>query len=255
MMLAAHRDGHVVVTQPAHAWLSGQLARAWGNERFGRFEPWEDVCLAAEQHDVGMTAWDQSPTLDPATGLPATFMQMDLETHLRQWTEGPKRVLVQSPYAALLTSMHGSVLFQRRREDPRVAEFLTARRAFEERLVSTLDVPAAEVARNQRLLWTWDGMSLGLILGWAPWRAERVPAIDGGMLDVRLERDGDVHTLEPWPFASARVTVRVEGRVLRRTFTSVEHLHEALAKASWTKLEYELRPAELLNRRRSSPNS
>jgi len=25
----------VVVTQPAHAWLSGQLARAWGNERFG----------------------------------------------------------------------------------------------------------------------------------------------------------------------------------------------------------------------------
>src|SRR5450759_3279039 len=60
MMLAAHRDGHVVVTQPAHAWLSGQLARAWGNERFGRFEPWEDVCLAAEQHDVGMTAWDLS---------------------------------------------------------------------------------------------------------------------------------------------------------------------------------------------------
>jgi hypothetical protein len=255
MMLAAHRDGHVVVTQPAHAWLSGQLARAWGNECFGRFEPWEDVCLAAEQHDVGMTAWDQSPTLDPATGLPATFMQMDLETHLRQWTEGPKRVLVQSPYAALLTSMHGSALFQRRREEPRVAEFLTARRAFEQRLLSTLDVAAAEVTRNQRLLWTWDGMSLGVILGWAPWAAQRVPAAGEGMLDLRLERDGDVHTLEPWPFVAERLTVRVEGRVLRRTFTSVEQLHEALAKAPWTKLQYELRPAGLVNRRRSSPNS
>jgi hypothetical protein len=62
------------------------------------------------------------------------------------------------------------------------------------------------------------------------------------MLDIRLERDGDVHTLEPWPFASDRVTVRIEGRLLPRTFTSAEHLHQALAKAPWTKLHYELRP-------------
>jgi hypothetical protein len=96
---------------------------------------------------------------------------------------------------------------------------------------------------------------LGLILGWAPWRAERVPAAGEGVLDVRLEHDGDVHTLEPWPFAIERVTVRIEGRVLRRTFTSVEHLHEALANAPWTKLRYELRPAELLMRRGSSPTS
>jgi hypothetical protein len=242
MMLAAHRDGHVVVTQPAHAWLAGQLARAWGNGRFGRFEPWEEVCLAAEQHDVGMTAWDQSPTLEAATGLPTTFMEMDLETHLRQWTEGPERVLVQSRYAALLTSMHGSALFERRRQDPRVGEFLAARYAFEQRLLAGLDRPAAEVARNQRLLWTWDGMSLGLILGWAPWTSERVPAADGAMLDVRLERHGDVHTLAPWPFAYERVSARAEGRLVQRTFTNAEDLREALAAAPWTELRYELRP-------------
>ena len=28
-MLATHPDGHVAVAQPAHAWLSGQLALAW----------------------------------------------------------------------------------------------------------------------------------------------------------------------------------------------------------------------------------
>jgi hypothetical protein len=179
MMLAEHRDGRVVVTQPAHAWLSGQLARAWGNERVGRFEPWEEVCLAAEQHDVGMTVWDRSPSLNTATGLPTTFVEMDLEVHLRLWTEGPERVLAQSRYAALLTSLHGSALFQRRRQDPRVAEFLATRRAFEQRLLATLDLPDAELSRNQRLLWTWDGQSLGLILGWAPWTAQRVPAADG----------------------------------------------------------------------------
>ena len=52
----SHRDdeeGLIVIGQPAHAWVSGQLARAWGNDRFGHFEPWEEVRLAAEQHDVG----------------------------------------------------------------------------------------------------------------------------------------------------------------------------------------------------------
>jgi hypothetical protein len=242
MMLAAHRDGRVVVTQPAHAWLSGQLARAWGNDRFGRFEPREEVCLAAEQHDVGMTEWDRSPTLNAATGLPTTFMEMDLETHLRQWTEGPERVLVQSRYAALLASLHGSALFAGRSQDPRVAEFLATRRAFVQRLLATLDRPAAEVSRNQRLLWTWDGLSLGLILDWAPWTAQRVPAADGATLDVRLDRDGDVHTVAPWPFAREQVTVRLEGRLLQGSFTGAEDLHHALARAPWTDLQYELRP-------------
>jgi hypothetical protein len=57
--LVLHRadpEGLIVIGQPAHAWVSGQIARAWGNERFGHFEPWEDVCLAAEQHDLGMAA-------------------------------------------------------------------------------------------------------------------------------------------------------------------------------------------------------
>ena len=38
-----HREdpaGLVVIAQPAHAWVSGQLARAWGNARFGAVAPW-----------------------------------------------------------------------------------------------------------------------------------------------------------------------------------------------------------------------
>src|SRR5579875_1229094 len=42
-MLVREDDGGVLaVGQPAHAWLAGQLARAWGNERFGAVEPWEE---------------------------------------------------------------------------------------------------------------------------------------------------------------------------------------------------------------------
>jgi hypothetical protein len=242
MMLAAHRDGRVLVTQAAHAWLAGQLARAWGNEQFGDFHPWEEVCLAAEQHDVGMTGWERSPTLNPATGLPTTFTEMDLETHLSQWTDGPARMLVQSRYAALLASMHASALFRRRGEDPRVAAFLEEREKFEEGLLGALERPADEVARNQRLLWTWDGLSLAVILGWGPWTAQGVPGAEGAVLDVRLGREGDAHTLTPWPFAREHVTLRIEGRLLSRTFTSDEDLHEGLAHAPWTELRYELYP-------------
>ncbi len=66
-----HREDEtrlILIGQPAHSWVSGQLARAWGNERFGRFEPWEEVCLAAEQHDIGMAAWDAAPELNEGQG-------------------------------------------------------------------------------------------------------------------------------------------------------------------------------------------
>src|SRR5207237_688966 len=83
----------------AHAWVSGQLARNWVLDRV---EPWEEVCLAAEQHDIGMAAWDAAPELNPGTGRPYSFIEMPLETHLRLWTAAPERMLPQSRYAAVL---------------------------------------------------------------------------------------------------------------------------------------------------------
>ena len=110
MLLREEPDGVVTIGQPAHAWVSGQLARAWGNERFGEVAPWEEVCLGAEQHDLGMTDWELEPTLNSATGLPHSFIEMPLEAHLRVWSAAPWRMLRQSRYAALLVSI-GVFLF------------------------------------------------------------------------------------------------------------------------------------------------
>jgi Protein of unknown function (DUF3891) len=251
MMLARHARGHVAVGQPAHAWLSGQLARAWGNERFGAVEPREEVCLAAEQHDIGMAEWDLAPTLDRDSGLPTTFLAMDLQTHLRLWSAGPRKLLTQSRYAALLASLHGSALYggQRgergdaaARDREQIRDFLDAGRAFQARLRATLDADERELSRNQRLLWTWDGLSLALILQWAPWTAAGVPAAQEPALDLRLGGAGGRHTLAPWPFAVERVTVRTEGRLLEQRQPDEASLHEALARAPWVQLAYELRP-------------
>jgi hypothetical protein len=40
VLLRRDGDGVVAIGQPAHAWVSGQFARAWGNERFGAVDPY-----------------------------------------------------------------------------------------------------------------------------------------------------------------------------------------------------------------------
>ncbi len=46
MLFREDPEGAIAISQPAHAWLTGQLARAWGNQQFGDFAPSEEVCLA-----------------------------------------------------------------------------------------------------------------------------------------------------------------------------------------------------------------
>src|SRR5215210_250512 len=170
MLLRPDGDGAVVaIGQASHAWLSGQLARAWGNERFPAPAPREEVCLGAEQHDVGMALWDLAPERNPATGLPNQFFEMDRRTHLRLWTAAPGRMLTQSRYAALLVSLHGTGLYERfppRTDDPEiaraVAEYLAGQRALQDTLAGELRAVPVELRRNQALLAAWDDLSLAL---------------------------------------------------------------------------------------------
>ena len=78
MLYRLEKQGRIAITQPMHAWLAGQLARAWGNERFGEAAPWEEVRLGEEQHDMTLATQrgSRAPTLNPQTGLPYSFVEM-----------------------------------------------------------------------------------------------------------------------------------------------------------------------------------
>jgi len=257
MLLRRDRDAVIAIGQPAHAWLSAQLARAWGNERFGEVEPWEEVCLGAEQHDIGMAAWDQRPTLNPRTGLPRSFMELELEVHLAIWSAAAPLVLLQSRYAALLVSLHGTSLYERRdvahldRSDAdRVRAFLDGQRELQDGLLATLRADprtaaaAAEAAvrRNRRLVWSWDSLSLGLLLQWAPFELEAVPTADGDVdVGVRVGDTGAI-SLDPWPFDRAHLTLRCEGRRLAGRFDDEATMRAALAGSPWVTLEFEFAP-------------
>jgi hypothetical protein len=267
VLLRTDARGVLAIGQASHAWLSGQLARAWGNERFGAVEPLEPVCLAAEQHDVGMAEWDLHPTFTPRTGLPHGFTEMPLETHLELWRRGPRRLITQSRYAALLVSMHGRRLYELRDletmapdDAAAVTAFIEDQNALERQLSDALradpvTTPTAAprlVERNSDLLWTWDYMSLALCLGWAPCTAKRVPTGGSNPTDVRIDpgTSPTTLTLDPWPFSRPdAITVRCEGRHLEDRYGSESELTAALAAAPWQTVEFTLRPAQRRSRR------
>ena len=250
MLLRKDDRGVLAIGQQSHAWISGQLARGWGNERFGAVLPYEEVCLGAEQHDVGMAAWDLAPTRNPETGLPHSFVEMPLGVHIELWRTGPRLLLSQSRYAALLASMHGCRLYEMRDlsrtaapDASKIREFLRRQREFQERLVRSLRADEELLARNSQLVWTWDFMSLAVCLDWAPCTAKDVPA-DDGEVDLELAPGPGIRRLivAPWPFAGHAVTVRCEGRRLKSGYESDDALAQAFAEAPWETVEFDLVP-------------
>lgn len=253
-------DGLIVMTQPMHAWIAAQLARQWGNAAFSTFAPWEEVCLGAEQHDVGMTAWDQAPTLNLRTGRPYSFMNMPTREHITGWARAGRQALAQGRYPALLTSLHGTGLYERyhdwTRDTPEEARaaraYLNDEYAFQEWLLDTLRrdpvyAPYATdevVARNRRLVAAWDRFSLALCHGVrTPMTIADVPAAarETSLTLAPIENDPLNVTVDPWPFRADTVRLVCEGRRLPQTFTDETAMRAALTAALWVTLVTELR--------------
>jgi hypothetical protein len=255
MLLRRDSRGVLAIGQQSHAWICGQLARAWGNESFGAFEPYEEVCLGAEQHDIGMAAWDLAPSRNPSTGLPYSFVEMPLDLHIELWTAGPRLIVSQSRYAAVLASIHGSRLYEMRdlhsTPEPdagKIRAFLRQGREFQDGLLRSLfgDTEAGRtaVARNSQLIWTWDFISLAVCLDWAPCTPTEVPTVDAAV-SIAITASGPARlTFDPWPFAAAGpVLLRCEGRRLSAAgYDTDDELATAFAGAPWETAEFELVP-------------
>ena len=237
MLLREDGDAVVAIGQGSHSWMSGQLARRWDPPP----APYEEVCLAAEQHDIGMAEWDRRPVLNPATGLPYSFLELPVATAIGLWSAAPAKLLTQSRYAALLVSMHGTALSRWRnldKLDPAdrtiVEDYLAAQGEVQAALTRQLEADAEALARNQRLVWAWDSMSLALCLRWT------TVSVGGYTL---TEAAPDRFTIEPWPFRSAEVRVHCEGRMLTRRYETEPQLHAALDHAPSVMLSFTLAPS------------
>jgi hypothetical protein len=261
MLIRNDPAGPIAIAQPNHAWVSGQLARAWGNERFGPVEPWEEVCLGAEQHDLGWADWEQRPSLHPTTGLPRRFFELPTGEHVGIWRNASQRMLTQSRYAALLTSLHVSGLYERHdyvndtpEEAQAARDFLASERAFQERLLASLasdprytaHVTAEVVRRNRRLIATWDALSL--LFGTGKRVDSSITNVPSAADDLTLTvspvaGSEDRWTVSPWPFQSATVSLRFEGRRVPTVPIEDESAWQsAYAAAQWVSVDVTLSP-------------
>jgi hypothetical protein len=240
-------DSVLCIGQASHGWLAGQLARAWGNERFGSFPRREEVCLGAEQHDVGWVDWDLAPGLNAKTGQPLEFHQLARAAHVAIWEGAPLRLVTQSLYAALLCSRHATLLYERwvdpstftAEERALVDEYLIAARARQQSFAAAAHVSTEEAEHASGLIAAWDDMSLTLCHA-KPGTIRQVP-IPGGESTALLIEQADQLTrpgpwshawsVDPWPFMDDAVEVHCEGRLLAGRFTDERSLHAALARA------------------------
>ena len=145
-MLKTKRGSQVwLITQPAHAEVSGQMAAHWGNEEFavpGHFSASADservrreVVLAVAEHDNGWWEWEADPPLSADDGLPQGLGEVVANpvAGMERWRLGIPRLAERHPYASLLIGDHAHRLYEAQfnpRHPPELTHHLLIGRAF-----------------------------------------------------------------------------------------------------------------------------
>jgi hypothetical protein len=254
-------DRTITISQTSHSWISGQLARAWGNDLFSRFEPFEQMCYAAEQHDIGFLDWESRPTLDIKTGLPYTFDELPESLHFEIWHQGISQLVPVCYYASLVVSLHFSSLCERFHQrqsgtvQPEVENFLESQREHQNKARKELQrdpfleraVVSEVLEYHCGLIAVWDFLSLELCRGRsAEFKIPHVPISDARQVDLFLrqkDKTESIWEVDPWPFAVQTLTALCEGRMLNQRFTETEKMRRALSDSHRVTVLFNLAPA------------
>jgi len=213
----------LAISQPAHAWISGQILRAW-DEALG-----EPLLLAAEQHDIGWLDWETAPTFNSETGRPHLFREVGAATHSPMWRQGVERALgAWGAHVALLVSRHGGVIYRRYTHRHRIGEadaaaaqaYLKAQAPVEAAWAETLGLDAIALQKETALVALSDTLSLVLCGELkTPIELEAPNAREGTETLRLIERPGHPFEfiLSPWPLRQDVLTVEGEARPLPAT--------------------------------------
>lgn len=255
MILRAPEDGiRLLIPQPSHALLSGQMMAAWGAPGFARPDPAAEVILAAGQHDLAWLPWETAPTLDPHSGLPHAFTDLGAAVHAPMWARGVEMARAAwGLWPALLISLHGTRIYTQYMDADRlppddhaaIDRNVAKEDALQAEWRARLGASPAQVRRNSDLVAVTDALSLALCFA-EPDKAGEAPMEDGTSRPMQLIRQGKSRwSLDPWPFRGSALTVRCEAIRLPADihWTDEEAMRRDLRHADWTPLAETLVPA------------
>ncbi len=230
MLIREDGAAWTAIGQPAHAWLAAQVAAAWAPA------PAPDVLLGVAQHDVVWGEWDRRPPLHE--GRAASFLEAPVDERLALWSGAADRVVAQSPYAALLVSLHATNIHTRYgAPPPAAAPLLAEQRATQDALLARLGVTREDAERDAELVFCADAISLTLCHGWPD---RDLPL---GLRLVWLDAEPPTATLRPWPLRADAIEVGLHARRFAERFADAPALHAALDAAPWIALRWRLRRA------------
>ncbi len=223
MLFRTEPSGVLAISQLTHAWISGQILRAW-DEALG-----EPLLLAAEQHDIGWLDWEAAPTFNPETGRPHLFREIGAAVHSPMWIRGVERALgAWGAHVALLISRHGGVIYRRYTDRHRIGQadaeaaqrYLEAQAPIEAAWAEILGLDAAVLQKETALVALVDTLSLALCGELKTPIELEAPRANGATETLRLiARPGRPFdfVLSPWPLREDVLTVEGEARSLPAT--------------------------------------
>ena len=222
MLFRDQKSGVIAISQLTHAWISGQLLRAWD-------EPLPDpLLLAGEQHDLGWIDWEVAPSFDERSGRPHLFRDIGASLHAPMWAGGVDRALAAwGMHVALLISRHGGVIYNRYTNRHRLAEadaaaaqhYLETQSPREQAWARELGLDEAQLTRESGLIAFVDALSLALCGELKTPIDFEAPERGGGVVTLHLGERPEKpfeFVLSPWPFRMSELIVEGEARPLPR---------------------------------------
>jgi hypothetical protein len=229
-----------------HMRLCGQMVRAFGNDRFERASPFDEVAYVVENHDRGWKDYDEHPGLDPNTRLPYVMSQTPGTDALITNKGSPDFNEAHHPYCGLLSSMHTCGIYNGRYgfsqfKVPLRKQFgdatakasreamLQAESSRQERLKAVVAQNPASARwvendalfRNFKQLQFFDTLSLYFHLSCPADRKTEVfihvPLSEGEDATITLKKVSDAeYSLDPYPFAVDRLNLTWGGWYFHR---------------------------------------
>jgi hypothetical protein len=215
-----------LITQPDHAHFAAELLSLFRLPELLEHPRRDELLRAVREHDNGWREADAAPRVDPASGVPYSFLDLPRRHRLEIWRRGCRRHIEQRPYVALLIIRHALALHSGA-GDRGDASFLDELLEQQEELLERCGLTREALAEDYRWLELADAGSLAVCGRLAE------PFTRHGW---RAEATGERLRLDPFPLAGA-TTFRVPCRYLAdRRFGGDAELGAALAEARWQRL-------------------
>lgn len=106
MIVIEESDDLLLITQGDHAHLAAEMLSLFRLPELLEHPRRRQLLVATREHDNGWRESDAAPLLDPATGLPHSFLTLPADERRRIWRRACNRFRDEDPWVAALIAQH-----------------------------------------------------------------------------------------------------------------------------------------------------